>query len=328
MSMLARAVATGAALLIIATTVSFVPSNEWWIRVLDFPRLQMAVALAMVLAACLVLVNRGRWRTILIAGLAFALIAQLARIVPYTRMVAPEVASADSCGGATRLRLFIANVEYANRDIRALLAMVAAIDPDVVLLTEPGAWWQAQLAPIARERPYAVHQPQEDTWGMLLYSRFPLVNPQVRFLVEPDIPSITARIRLPSGADVQFYGVHPRPPRPGDDTGDRDTELTLVAREIRQRRWPAILAGDLNDVAWSRTSRQLQRTAALRDPRVGRGLFATFNANLPAGFRWPLDHVFVTDEFALCALERLGDIGSDHFPLLVDVVLQREGSHP
>ncbi len=82
------------------------------------------------------------------------------------------------------------------------------------------------------------------------------------------------------------------------------------------------------DVAWSRTSRRLQQTAALRDLRVGRGLFATFNVNLPAGFRWPLDHVFVSDDFALCTLERPGDIGSDHFPLLVDVLLQREGSHP
>jgi endonuclease/exonuclease/phosphatase (EEP) superfamily protein YafD len=27
-------------------------------------------------------------------------------------------------------------------------------------------------------------------------------------------------------------------------------------------------------------------------------------------------------------LERAADIGSDHFPLLVDVLLQREGSHP
>ena len=80
--------------------------------------------------------------------------------------------------------------------------MIAAIDPDVVLLTEPGAWWQAQLASLARERPYTVLQPQEDAWGMLLYSRFPLVDPQVRFLVERDIPSITARIRLPSGDHV------------------------------------------------------------------------------------------------------------------------------
>jgi endonuclease/exonuclease/phosphatase (EEP) superfamily protein YafD len=261
MRMGARAVATGAGLLIIATMMSFVPSNEWWIRVLDFPRLQMAVASA------------------------------------------------------------------TNRDSHDLLAAVAAIDPDVVLLTEPGAWWQTQLAPLARERPYTVLQPQEDTWGMLLYSRFPLVDPRVRFLVEPDIPSITAGLRLPSGDQVQCYGVHPRP-RPGDDTGDRDTELTLIAREIRKQRRPAILAGDLNDVAWSRTSRRLREAAALRDPRVGRGLFATFNAKLPPGFRWPLDHVFVADDFALCALERPGDVGSDHFPLLVDVLLRREGVHP
>jgi endonuclease/exonuclease/phosphatase (EEP) superfamily protein YafD len=243
--MVTRAVATGAGLLIGATTVSFVPSNEWWIRVLDFPRLQIAVASAVMLAACLVLVHRGRWRTILIAGLAFAVVAQLARIVPYTRLVEPEVASADSCAEETRIRLFIANVEYANRDSRRLLAMVAAIDPDVLLLTEPGAWWQAQLAPLARERPYTALQPQENGWGMLLYSRFPLVQPQVRFLVEEDIPSITARIRLPSGDHVQFHGVHPRPPRPRNDTGDRDTELTLVAREIRDQRRPAHKAGDM-----------------------------------------------------------------------------------
>jgi endonuclease/exonuclease/phosphatase (EEP) superfamily protein YafD len=328
MIVLARALAMGAGLLVGATAVSFIPSNEWWIRVLDFPRLQITVALAVVLAACLVLVNRGRWRTGLIAALALALLAQLARIGPYTTLVDPEVANADSCGEGTRIRLFIANVEYANRDSRDLLAMVAAIDPDVVLLMEPGAWWRDQLAPLARGRPYTVLQPQEDTWGMLLYSRFPLVQLQVRFLVEEDIPSITARIRLPSGDHVDFYGVHPRPPRPSDDTDERDTELTLIAREIRGKRRPAILAGDLNDVAWSRTSQGLQQTAALRDPRVGRGLFATFNAKLPAGFRWPLDHVFVSDDFALCALERPGDIGSDHFPLLVDVVLQREGSHP
>ncbi|MCA1561131.1 MAG: endonuclease/exonuclease/phosphatase family protein [Acidobacteria bacterium] len=320
--MRARAVVTCAGLLIGATGVSFVPSNEWWIRVLDFPRLQIAVALAVVLAACVLLVHRGRWRTILSAGLALALVAQLARIVPYTSLVEPEVATADACGEEARIRVFLANVEYANRDSRDLLAMLAATDPDVVLLTEPGAWWQDQLTALARDRPYTVLQPQEDTWGMLLYSRFPLLQPRVRFPVEQDIPSISAQIRLPSGDHVQFYGVHPRPPRPGDDTGDRDTELTLIAREIRGQR-PVILAGDLNDVAWSRTSRQLQQTAALRDPRVGRGFFATFNANLPAGLRWPLDH-----DFALCGLERPGDINSDHFPLLVDLQLQREGSHP
>jgi hypothetical protein len=31
---------------------------------------------------------------------------------------------------------------------------------------------------------------------------------------------------------------------------------------------------------------------------------------------------------AICGLERPGDIGSDHFSLLVNLLLQREGSHP
>ena len=123
MSMLARVVATGAGLLISATTLSFIPSNEWWIRVLDFPRLQIAVASGVVLAACPLLIDRGRWRTLLLAGLAFALLAQLVRVAPYTTLVEPEVASADSCGDETGIRVFIANVEYANRDSRDLLAM-------------------------------------------------------------------------------------------------------------------------------------------------------------------------------------------------------------
>lgn len=36
MSMLARAIATAAGLLISATPLSFIPSNEWRMRVLDF----------------------------------------------------------------------------------------------------------------------------------------------------------------------------------------------------------------------------------------------------------------------------------------------------
>ena len=328
MRVLRWALATGAGLLITATALSMVPSNEWWIRILDFPRVQIGMALAIMLGACVLGIDRGRWRTGLLLGIGLALAAQLIRILPYTSVVAAEVGTGQNCGGDQRIRLLIANVEYENRNSRDLITAVKALNPDVVLLTEPGAWWHAQLVPLERDLPYVVRQPQEDTWGMLLYSRLPLVQPQVRFLVEKNIPSIAAQIRLRSGDLVQLYGVHPRPPRPGDDTGERDTELTHIAREVRAQRRPTILAGDLNDVAWSRTSRRLQQEAALRDPRVGRGLFATFSTHLPAGFRWPLDHVFLTSQFGLCALERLNDIGSDHFPLLVEAVLQHEDSHP
>lgn len=315
-------------LLTAATALSFVPSNEWWIRVFDFPRRQIALLLVVTSGAAALTLDVSGWqgRGVMAVLLAAAGI-QIGRTLPYTRFAPVQVAQSPQCEGAT-VRLLIANVEYDNHDSAALLALVRDVNPDVILLLEPGAWWEAELAPLERERPHVLKQPQEDTWGLLLYSRLPLIDPEIRFLVEPDIPSVRMRLALPSGRQVWLYGLHPRPPRPGDDTDERDTELMIAAREIRSLGEPAILAGDLNDVAWSRTTRRLQERADLRDPRIGRGAYPTFSADLPAGFRWPLDHVFLTRHFALCRLARLPHIGSDHFPLLAEVVLPPSGDEP
>jgi endonuclease/exonuclease/phosphatase (EEP) superfamily protein YafD len=78
---------------------------------------------------------------------------------------------------------------------------------------------------------------------------------------------------------------------------------------------PVIVAGDLNDVAWSRTTHLFQRTGGLLDPRVGRGFFNTFDTRSRLT-RVPLDHVFASRHFLLVELRRLPDIGSDHFPII------------
>ncbi len=81
------------------------------------------------------------------------------------------------------------------------------------------------------------------------------------------------------------------------------------------------MAGDLNDVAWSRTTRLFCRVSGMLDPRRGRGLFSTFHAHYPL-LRWPLDHVFVSEEFTLTHMERLEAFGSDHFPILATLSYQ------
>jgi endonuclease/exonuclease/phosphatase (EEP) superfamily protein YafD len=142
--------------------------------------------------------------------------------------------------------------------------------------------------------------------------------PELRFLVDDEVPSVRTAIRLRSGVWIDFYGVHPNPPRPGDDTGERDAELLLVGKEVKAKARPAIVAGDLNDVAWSHSTRLFQRISGMLDPRIGRGMYSTFHARYP-GLRWALDHVFHTEEFALVALRRLPYFGSDHFPMLIEL---------
>jgi endonuclease/exonuclease/phosphatase (EEP) superfamily protein YafD len=92
----------------------------------------------------------------------------------------------------------------------------------------------------------------------------------------------------------------------------------MVGRELAEDPKPAIVAGDLNDVAWSHTSRLFRRLSGLIDPRIGRGFYNSYHAE-HWWMRWPLDHVFYGPEFLLRDLKRLPPFGSDHFPLLIDL---------
>ena len=83
-------------------------------------------------------------------------------------------------------------------------------------------------------------------------------------------------------------------------------------------RAPVIIGGDLNDVAWSRMTRLFLRTSGLLDPRRGRGFYNTFHADRWY-MRFPLDHLFHSEHFTVSNIERLGFVGSDHFPILIDL---------
>jgi endonuclease/exonuclease/phosphatase (EEP) superfamily protein YafD len=169
-----------------------------------------------------------------------------------------------------------------------------------------------------------VAQPQDDGYGMILMSRLPLIAPKLRFLLDNYVPSIETRVRLASGGEITFHGVHPKPP-PLHHTGRRDAELLLVGERVRVEPGPAIVAGDLNDVAWSDTTRLFQQLSGLLDPRAGRGLYSTYHAGWPM-MRWPLDHVFFEKSFTLLEMRRLGYIGSDHFPFYIALGLRPEAA--
>lgn len=322
--------------LVYSTAAPLVHTNAWWIRVFDFPRPLIVALIALALACYALLRAIGRlwWFEVLLIGMvAVSLIVQLTLIAPYTVFHPKAMADSPAEGGPNRLSIMVFNVLYDSRAAPALRDLVQDIEPDIILLAEPTQWWFEQLEDLSEAYPYAVHQPQENHYGMLIYSKLELVDPATRFLVDPAVPSVRVQVRLRSGTLVTLYGVHPRPPglKPpseaegGDaggnddrqDSDGRDAELFLIATEVGDLGdVPVLVAGDFNDVVWSSTMRRFQRVGGFLDPRVGRGTFSTFDTTNVL-LRFPLDHVFASQHFLLVELRRLPDIGSDHFPLLV-----------
>ena len=305
--------------MIIATAVPLVRGGAWWIRIFDFPRLQIAViSLVVVLAYPFLIQDFGPMDAVFLPLLALSFAYQSYMMFPYTPLAKKQVEQAITPSVRSTISLLFANVLMDNRESERLKAIIREMDPDVFLAAEPDAWWQSQLAEFETDYPYTVQQPQDNTYGMLLYSKLELIGPEVKFLIDPEVPSIHTQVRLRSRDVVELRCLHPKPPVPNEDKSStpRDAELLIVGRENKWDDAPFIVFGDLNDVAWSHTNYLFQNISGLLDPRIGRGFYHTFHTGHPL-IRFPLDHCFHSNHFRLVDFQRLGKFGSDHFPVYI-----------
>ncbi|HVK40407.1 MAG TPA: endonuclease/exonuclease/phosphatase family protein [Candidatus Kapabacteria bacterium] len=312
-------------LLVFATLLPLFEAKQWWIRAIGFPRLQTALFSLAAAAALLLVYRRSRFARATAAVLVAAALYQFTQIYPYTPLAREQSLPATRYAPQRSISVMICNVLMRNRNVEAFAAAVRSSNPDVILAVETDEWWAQQLRFLETLYPYVEREPLANTYGMILMSRRRLSDVQVRHLVEDSIPSIRAGVELPSGETIDLYCLHPRPPIPGSNSDQRDAELILVAREVRGRNRPAIVAGDLNDVAWSQTTELFQEISGMLDPRIGRGMYNSYHAGYFL-LRYPLDHVFHTNHFRLIGMRRLEAIGSDHFPIFIELSFEPENA--
>ena len=306
---------------IIGTVLPFLKYDDFWIRGFDYPRPQLVFIL--LISSVLWLVSNTDWDTydyFIGAALLMAFGYQTAMMLPYTTLYPVQsIRSKHPVTEETSLSLLVANVLQSNTNYDKVIDLADDLSPDLFLTLESNKKWGEELhRGLDEAYPYHVDVPLENLYGMHLFSKRPLKEVEVKYRIKEDIPSIEATVELGNGEEIDLYCLHPMPPSPSEayaSTG-RDAELAQVGLEVKDKGRNAIVAGDMNDVAWSHSSRLFQRLSGLLDPRQGRGLYATFHADYRLA-RWPLDHVFHSTDLAVVELERQPHIGSDHFPMLV-----------
>jgi endonuclease/exonuclease/phosphatase (EEP) superfamily protein YafD len=290
-----------------------------WIGAVTSPfvaQAAMALALAVVVAAAL-----RAWRVALTALLACAWAS--------TQVFAAYFAGR-SDGLVVRegipIRVVAANVLVGNPPASAAVEWFRSIDADVVVLVECSTAWSRAFAELRAEYPYAFDRSADSVVGIAIFSRHPLVETvEVR---SPNglLPALEATVEI-DGAPIRFLGVHPPPPATPWFTDARNEDMRFFAERVRTSPTPLrIVAGDWNETPFGAAYREFTASSGLLRASGGFGFLTTWpdrvgTVSVPSLLGIQIDHCFVDPTIAVLGCAVGPSIGSDHRPLVVDLVV-------
>ena len=291
-----------AALTALAVLAGF--GGRWW------PILDLAAAfrphLAVLNGVVAVAAALGRhWRAAAIA-LGAAVVAGAS--------LGPALEPAARAGGDRALTVLYGNVRDANAQVVALADRLLVEEPDVLVTSETPA---ALAERLSRHYPYRlVSDGSGGNKRTAIWSRFPLRATQL-YLNNTVAPTgASAVLDLGEGEEVGLIGAHFS--RPTEAVQPRQIAgLGEIAAGLPR---PLVIVGDFNAVPWSAT---LARAARLTGTRVAGGYRITWKGAYPtplgplaAPWGLPIDHVLVSEQVGISAVETLALPGSDHAGVL------------
>lgn len=247
-------------------------------------------------------------------------------------LVREDGARATIGGQTTPLRLTTMNVNWANEDTAAILAFVRRARPDVLIVQEPAytTWRGARIESLGALFPYAAPKYWRYGGAILVFSRFPIRNEKDHVVIGRGkrVTFLTMDIVL-GKTTVGVVAVHTAKAVNAAGYGEQMRAMRKIAAYARRRRGPLIVAGDFNLTPFSNRFSALLAVTRLRDAARGRGWRPTWTpfwrlgmAPLARALPWlglPIDHVLLSPGIAVAALRQGPYIGSDHYPLTVEL---------
>lgn len=299
-----------ALLLALATAASYLGAWWWGLALIAHFRPHLAALSLVSLAAGLL--RRAR----LSAGLNLALLAiNAAPLLPYLSLGAGAGAAPPP-----NLRVLTYNMHGEATDRAQFRELIEREQPDLVVLSEVSGEVTALAEEIAALPAYRAGQPAGLLYGAVMFSRWPVPDWHVEQTADGVGSVLSAELCTSERWQgcLRVIALHAAPPfRDGVATQAQQLEIAgRLASEAPERR--TVLAGDLDLTPWSPDFAELLARGGLVDTGLRRGLTATWLSPLPfVGLM--IDHVLVSPGITV-ADNQLGDwIGSEHFPVIVDV---------
>jgi endonuclease/exonuclease/phosphatase (EEP) superfamily protein YafD len=298
---------------LLATAIVLLARVWWFFELFANFRVQL-VAVQLLLFFAYLVMRRPLWATAIGAASIINGIAVREYILP----VGTYVADADS---PAEIRVLNANVRASNTNSAGLIALVTAVEPDVIAVLEFTEHFADTLRVLDDAYPHQVLVPESSNFGIAVYSRWPFANAEVFDL--DGFAAIDAQIVNDRGA-WHLIAAHCMPPIGADLAALRNRQLEQLAEYVGAVTAPHIVVGDLNLAPFSPYFADFIATTGLSNALRGNGPSFTWPSFFPP-LGIPIDYVLTSAEFQATDYLRGDDIGSDHLPVIVDVNRSRNG---
>jgi endonuclease/exonuclease/phosphatase (EEP) superfamily protein YafD len=255
---------------------------------------------------------RSKKRWLLVS--AFCIIINLAEIVPW---YFPAPAWAGATPGQ-HLRILHSNVLRSNRRYSEVISLVKAEQPDIAVFVEVNTSWAKELSVLSEIFPYYSQQQESEIFGSAIYSKLPLENASVKAFSNQR-KSLLVDVKF-QGEIISLILVHPTVPVKQESFINRNKQLAAIGEYAAQVKNPLIVVGDFNTTMWSPFYKNMVKTGNLRNARSGFGILPTWPTFLPLAYI-PIDHFLVSKEIGVLKIRTGRNVGSDHLPLITDLVL-------
>lgn len=260
-------------------------------------------------------------RSWVLCALAAIVLAGALRVTWQPAGDAPTLVAANQ---ANAIRIVMANVNAGLPPDAAQLEWLNTTTADIVAIVECTPAWAEAVRTARSATMQEVSRAKGDRGGIALFSRFPLLKSEVRKTPTDAFPFIDVTLDHPSGP-IRLLVVHPLPPSWSVTHRMRNDELAWLATQCAAESGPLIVIGDFNETMYGWAYGEFLRATGLKNARNGFGRQATWpsmiaGVRIPDLLRIPIDHCFVSPQFAVESFA-IGVEGiSDHAPIDVRVV--------
>ena len=268
-----------------------------------------------------------KWVPCILASI-FALI-NAAIFIPYITIVKPI--HVDS----PKIRAVSINLNFSNSSHERATLFITKSQPQLLILEELSEGWEDGLRKTLTKFPYFVRlryvnaYPIEEVglkpfrttakkhkMSLGLFSKLPFENSKLGQFETYPIPYVMGQFKF-NGKPFTLFGAHLVAPISGTLSKVRNKEIAILAGQIQTINQPTVLLGDLNITPWSPFFKDLIQKTGLKETRKVLGIYPTW----PAGYapmQIPIDHGLASDGIIVHSFRLGPDIGSDHFPLILD----------